>query len=520
MAHNRLLKIQTVAVQILFIASFALGQQQAAAQAPATPATPAAPAAPAAPGWPIIAANNSCSETISRITRAKGLADAACGNDSNCIRQAMMCHDTDQTLGERSLESNESDDEDCLDMEMACPVLSDASRRELNEARTSTARERRDAQKERSEATQRMLDNQKNFQEQADKIDEDMIKLRRDFRDNQRKATEELQQQLQGLDNEKLRAIKDAQKQYDQWDQEYINMRRDLRAMSSDVNNRELAWKVACRRDAERIGQQAQTEIDARQKAEAATYMNQQGRSLTGYQRRRLKTKRKTIVDRYNEFLTKCLKAEVDPGAAAKIEIDALRNKYVNAQQEAADKAARIENLRQQMMKDLQTLEEMLEKRRADLVKNVREQMQNMQQDFAENMARQQQRVGRMQQQQMQQQMMDMQKMQQADQDLQRLSRAQTMASNRLKCMRSGAGSGNISPRKVEEVARAREALYSAAADCTGLRAACMGHPPESLAPTFALCDNGIANLVALYRNAGQSNSEAGVRARGGGSTR
>jgi hypothetical protein len=507
MAYNRLFRIQTVAVQLLFIAVFAFGDW-----AGATTQTPAAPSTPA---WPFVASNNSCGETISRITRAKGQADAACGSDANCIRQAMMCHDTDQTVGQDSLENNESDDEDCLDMEMACPVLSDASRRELNEARTSSARERREAQRERSEASQKMMDNQKNFQEQADKIDEDMLKLRREFRDNQRKLTEDLQKELQGLDNEKLRAIKDAQKQYDQWDQEYINMRRDLRTMSSDVNNRELAWKVACRRDAEIKGKEAQAAIDARMQAEAAAYINQQGRSLTGYNKRRLKNKRKTIVDRYNEFLTKCLKGEVDPGAAAKIEIDSLRNKYVNAQQEAADKAARIENLRQQMIKDLQTLEEMLEKRRGDIVKNMREQMQNMQQDFTENMARQQQRIGRMQQQQMQQQMMDMQKMQQADQELQRLSRAQTMASNRLKCMRTGAGSGNISPRKVEEVARAREALFSAAADCQALRAACMGQTAESLNPTIALCENGIANLVTLYRNAGQSNSEAGARARG-----
>ena len=330
--------------------------------------------------------SNSCQDEVKNYNEGVGLIAGYCSDKTaaGCQEMIKSCESKKSSSASASWASD-SEDDDCegvRDLARECPALvGNITKKELREDRKDSEKNLKELQKERTELQTQQFEKQKQARDDLMQMDEKALQADRDYRDQRKKLMDEMQAQLAGAEDAKLKGLKEAQESYDKLDQEYINMRRDLRQAQTKMSLLESQWKVECRGEANTMSLKAEEELDKRFAAEDAQRRNLQGRSLAGKKNRRKKKKRTKIVNLFNEYLSRCMRGEVAPGGARKLELEGARENLANSQMEANDRAARLEKLRTQIQQSLDQLGQSMDKRVAQIAQQTQEALRNLDMD-------------------------------------------------------------------------------------------------------------------------------------------
>jgi hypothetical protein len=317
--------------------------------------------------------------------------------------KAKILGGTDGDDGDSGSVDPQSSCEAVREIKDQCPGLLAVTPEDAARSRKESRNLRDQLDKERKESRQDDADKQKQGQQDANKIMDEQMKNDQDYAQKRKDLTDQLNKTLQGISADSMKAIQDMQTKLDQIDVEYIQYRDQLRRKTSVANDTELAWNVQCRAAANDVASQAEAELNKRMDAEAAFLKNYRFSSLSGQTSRNLKLKRQRILNKYNEFLAQCLAGAKDPGASLKMKLSQAKNDVRDSENEAADKAARLEKLRGQIASNVNAVAQQLSAQKQQAILSNQQELALLDQAHNANAQRLQQR----QQQMMQNQWMD-----------------------------------------------------------------------------------------------------------------
>lgn len=450
-----------------------------------------------------------CASTLDKAEKALSTLQQSCEEGSKtktvdkkqCMKDAFRCANAAREVGQTLIEDEGTYEEGCSELQKLCPEYA-PSAEDAKQAKSDAKQSRRELQKTKQDDQKGDLDRMKQAQEEANKLDERATENDNEWRKNRQELTNKLQTDLSKIEEDKLKAVKEAQDAYDKIDDKYIQIRDQLRRKSSDTNQTELAWNSQCRAEANDVATQAEQEFDKRMAEEDRMIRNFQFSSSAGKMRRQMKLKRKRILNKFNEYLAKCLRGDNGSGSNYRLKLAQARNDLRDSQAQATDISARMEKLRMQMMDNLNQLKQKLDRDTQRVVQQTQDAINQLDQNH--NTTAQQIEKQRMQAQMnaMMQSMQGMQKDKQVEQELQDARDEESTASEKALCARY---SKEQASEKRQENKDIREGLAKLKTLCgnsgsTGT-SACSG---TSAAPGIT----NLCNQYKLYTPAKSENSQ------------
>jgi hypothetical protein len=455
MGRSRLFTNQTVVMRIVCTLLFATAAtfQGAIAFGQATPGSPAnSYTISTSPSDP-------CTDPLNKFDDAYSIFDNACsGTDDKariktCIKDAQTCRNKENEMNAALSEDDTSADE-CNDLYKGCPDLAGTKDEKVKDKKEAT-KERKELQTDRDKAQKEAQDKQKQSQDEMNKLDDEAMKNDQDWQKQRLELTNKLKKEMADIDDSRAKAVKDAQDNYDKIDVEYIKMRDEIRRLSSATTNQDLTWTVQCRNAANTQAKAEEDKLDKQMAADDVLIQNYQLASSAGKLNRKMKLKRDKIIISFNQYLNRCLKGDVDPGTGIKLALDKSKNELHDSQAKAADQAARLEKLRQQILVSLNQLQQSLDQKKQMAIQDNQQAIAMLDQNHQMNSDRLQQRRMQAGQQAYQSQATQAKAAQNLDSQLKDAKVDEQNSSARALC------GSNMSKDKAADMAKRREAVFT-----------------------------------------------------------